>query len=111
MIHALKEHPQHFEDVLEGRKLFEVRKNDRDFRVGDLLALNEYDIYSGFSGRCCLVYVDYILNDSEYCKDGYVIMAIKPCAVRQYGAPISDEYQGESYEVPLIAWKPSEQTQ
>lgn len=43
MVHALKEHPEHFENVISGKKLFEIRKNDRDFKTGDLLALNEYD--------------------------------------------------------------------
>ena len=43
MIHELKTLPIYFEEVIEGRKSFEVRKNDRNFKVGDMLALNEYD--------------------------------------------------------------------
>ena len=105
MIHELKQEHRHFEDVLKGLKTFEVRKNNRDYRVGDLLALNEYDPYSGYSGRCCLVYIDYILNDEEYCKDGYVIMAIKPCVVHLYRTPFRPEKGTVSYEVPQIEYE------
>lgn len=51
MIHALKTEPQFFEAVIDGSKTFEVRKNDRDFRVGDYLALNELDdTREGYTG-------------------------------------------------------------
>ena len=41
MIHQLKTEHNFFEDVISGKKTFEVRKNDRDFMVGDFLALKE----------------------------------------------------------------------
>lgn len=39
MIHELKILPEYFEAVTSGRKQFEIRKNDRDFKVGDQLIL------------------------------------------------------------------------
>ena len=85
MIHALKQLPEYFDSVVFGEKGFEVRKNDRPFRVGDLLALNEWDAeIERYTGRSCLVYIDYILNDEAYCKEGYVILGIKPCEVMAY---------------------------
>ena len=104
MIYELKQHPQYFEDVLKGNKTFEVRKMDRDYRVGDLLALNEYDPYSGYTGRCCLVYVDYIMDEQEYCKERYAIMSIKPCAVHLFGTPYDHTSGVENYKVPLIEY-------
>ncbi len=102
MIHALKQHPQHFKPVVSGEKLFEVKKNDRDFQVGDLLALNEYDPETkSYTGNSCIVYVDYILNDPEYCKEGYVVMSIKPCVVHKLDTPFNVNLRCDDYTVPL----------
>ena len=106
MIHALKQHPKHFADVISGKKLFEVRKNDRDYKVGDLLALNEYDPETkSYTGNSCIVYVDYILNDPEYCKEGYVVMSIKPCVVYERNTPFNRPLGCDDYSVPVITRK------
>jgi hypothetical protein len=42
-IHYLKCWPQFFEAVARGLKPFEVRKNDRDFRVADQVVMYEWD--------------------------------------------------------------------
>lgn len=41
-IHALKTEPRFFHDVRDNGKNFEVRKNDRDYQVGDVLILCNY---------------------------------------------------------------------
>lgn len=78
MIHALKTLPEYFEAVWENKKTFELRENDRDFKVGDYLALNEWD-GEKYTGRTTLVEVIYILDPNEVmtCAGGYVIMGIK----------------------------------
>ncbi len=85
MIHSLKIKSEYFKKVISGEKTFEVRKNDRDFRRGDILALNEYK-NEKHTGRSCLVVVDYILSSSELngiiksdSGNEAVIMAIKLC--------------------------------
>lgn len=40
--HVLKIWPDSFEAVIDGGKKFEVRVNDRDYRLGDVLVLREY---------------------------------------------------------------------
>ena len=101
MIHELKLSTNYFPDVISGKKTFEVRKSDRCFKVGDLLALNEYDTKAEcYTGNSCLVYVDYILDDKNYCKEGYVVMSIKPCAVHRHNRPFSEMKYGMDYSVP-----------
>lgn len=103
MTHELKVIPKFFKEVLDGTKNFEVRKKDRPFKVGDLLALNEYNIDSKlYSGQSCLVYIDYILDDPEYCKEGYVILGIKPCLAIKKNKPISEQKLDFDYTVPLV---------
>lgn len=41
--HTLKTEPRFLSDIEAGRKNFEVRKNDRHFRVGDVLELESTD--------------------------------------------------------------------
>lgn len=41
--HKLKTWPDYFQAVWEGRKKFDLRRDDRDYQVGDMLLLREYD--------------------------------------------------------------------
>lgn len=67
MIHELKTWPEFFEDVWKGEKLFEVRKDDRLFDVGDTLELLEYDPYEKtFSGRKIFATITYKLNGGKF---------------------------------------------
>lgn len=77
MIHALKIQPQYFEAVRSEVKTFELRKNDRDFHVGDFLALNEWD-GDRYTGRTELREVRYMLNVGEVIQgaDDIVLMSI-----------------------------------
>lgn len=56
--HYLKTVQPFFSEVENGNKTFEVRKNDRDFQVGDEVYLQEYDAetkkYSGKEIRATL---------------------------------------------------------
>jgi hypothetical protein len=76
MVHELKTIPKYFEDVKKGKKTFEVRRNDRDFKVGDFLALNEWN-NGEYTDNFAICEITYILNDPTYCKAGYVILGIK----------------------------------
>lgn len=39
-------------------------------------------------GRCALFNITYILSDTEYCKPGYAILSIAPCAISRAGSTI-----------------------
>ena len=74
--HELKIKPQYFKDVISGLKTFEVRKNDRNFEVGDIITLREFE-NGKFTGKSINVEIDYILNDEEYCKESYVVLGFR----------------------------------
>lgn len=42
-VHHLKSWPEPFAAMEEGRKTFDVRKDDRGFMVGDVICLHEWD--------------------------------------------------------------------
>ena len=101
MIHELKILPEYFNAVISGEKTFEIRKNDRPFHKGDLLALNEFD-GQYWTGNSCLVYVDYILNNPDYVKKDMVIMGIKLCSVLRHTEPFNLAKIAKDYSVPLV---------
>lgn len=76
MNHKLKTLPSYYQAVIDGKKRFEIRKNDRYFSVGDILQLHEYDSEWGYTGRYCHVQVDYILSDFIALEENYVAMSI-----------------------------------
>ena len=82
MKHDLKILPKYFDAVKSNIKPFEVRKKDRDFNVGDMLYLREYDPEcNGGRGECTgrytIKYITYILDDSDVCADGYVVLGLR----------------------------------
>jgi len=78
--HELKTHPVYFEAVLSKNKTFELRENDRNFELNDLVILREYDpILHTYTGREFKFKISYILNLNKWFLDfqyDYVILGI-----------------------------------
>jgi len=72
-VHQIRLGAQFFDDVLEGRKKFELRKNDRGYKVGDILEMMEFKDGRN-TGRTVKVNVVYMLEDFTGLEDGYCIM-------------------------------------
>lgn len=72
--HDLKLSSKYYDDVMIGRKRFELRKNDRDYQVGDVFVLREYD-NGQYTGRYFIQSIGYILKDCPQfgLMDGYCI--------------------------------------
>ena len=80
--HALKCWPTEFQAIVEGRKRFEWRSVDRDYQVGDLLRLMEWDpVFSAYTGAWLMVQVTYILTAGFGVPPGYCVMSISPLLV------------------------------
>ncbi len=77
-VHYLKIKSEYYRDVQCGLKTFELRKNDRNFQVGDVLMLIKLDDKGNETDQVCKVKVTYILKDCpQYgLKEGYAILGI-----------------------------------
>jgi hypothetical protein len=65
--HELKIWPACFSAVEAGIKSFDVRQNDRDFQVGDVLLLREYEPESEqYSGRTTTRRISYLLPGGTF---------------------------------------------
>lgn len=74
-IHELKLQQPYFEDVFRNKKKFEVRKNDRNFKVGDRLKLIEFP---SENPRYVLKDIEYILEGGQYgIEKDYVVLGLK----------------------------------
>lgn len=76
--HDLKTWPGQFQPIIENRKMFEVRRTDRDFQIGDTLLLREWEpTLEGYTGRECRRTVDYILPGGQFgIEPGFCVMSI-----------------------------------
>lgn len=74
IIHELKILPEYFEAVVSGNKRFEIRKNDRNYKKGDILRLNEYQD-GQYTGDVHVAEITYITDYAQ--QDGYVVLGIK----------------------------------
>ncbi len=81
MTHALKIWPEYYKDIVSEKKNFEIRVDDRPFKVGDTLLLQEYDRNTNlYTGRECKRIISYILNGHDIkfgLWEGYCIIGFK----------------------------------
>lgn len=71
--HELKTWPEPFRGLFFIKKNFEIRKNDRDFNLGDLLYLREWDpVTKEYSDRYVIAEVTFIMHVGQegHCTDG-----------------------------------------
>ena len=95
-IHLLKCVQPHFDDLKSGEKTYELRKNDRDYQVGDILVLTLFDPETYQYDNCqqILTEITQMLDDQTYLQPGYVALGIKP--------PIHITKSGISFKIPTI---------
>jgi len=70
-VHDLKTVQPYF-DALK----FEIRKNDRNFQVGDYLHLQEFDTEKGYTGEDLFFKISFVLDSEEFMQKGYVCMSL-----------------------------------
>ena len=70
--------PEYFRAVKDRVKTFELRKDDSDYQVGDILKLREWD-GKKYTGNVQFRQITYILRDCPECglQPGFCILAIQ----------------------------------
>lgn len=93
--HELKTWQSYFHSIADGTKTFEIRRDDRGFRVGDTLRLREIEYGSGkYTGREERRLITQILrHESDLgLMDGYAILSLTPFTPHPTG---SEEFAGQ----------------
>lgn len=75
-VHSIRIGKTFFDDAAAGIKPFTLRKNDRDYKVGDILEKMEFD-EGKYTGRTLRQEVIYKLEDYTGLVDGYCILGVK----------------------------------
>lgn len=79
-VHELKCWPEYFQAVYDKLKRFELRKNDRGYKVDDALLIREFDPKTNeYTGRAVYRIVTYMVTDTRFgLQPGYCILGIEP---------------------------------
>ena len=84
VVHEVKSWPHLFRAFTTGVKQFDLRRADRDYRVGDILRLKEYDpSLPAYLGRTADALITYITSAENPCalsdvglSEGYCILSL-----------------------------------
>ncbi len=74
--YEVKTAPSYFEAAMAGKKMFELRKNDRNYQVGRKLLQKEFKD-NEYTGRELLQEITYLLEGYTGLEDGYCILGVK----------------------------------
>lgn len=78
--HHLKTWPEPFQAVWDGTKTYELRRDDREFQLWDVLRLEEWDPQqSTYLGRSLEADITHVLKAGEFpgLLDGYVVLSLR----------------------------------
>jgi len=79
MDHSLKVWPEFYRDLESGKKNFEVRRDDQDFAVGDMLILHEYNnVQQWYTGNSVHREIIYLLFGGRFgIEKGFCVLGLK----------------------------------
>lgn len=73
----LKIKPEYFVAVMQGNKTAELRLNDRDYQVNDIMILREFD-GTKYTGHSVCAKITHILTNCGFgLQDGYAMLSFK----------------------------------
>lgn len=75
--HFLKIEQRHFANLSTGYKTFEIRKNDRGFKVGHFIIFQLWSAEGGYCKQSLAMAITYITDFPEGLKPGYIVMGVR----------------------------------
>lgn len=82
--HYLKIEGKYLERILDGSKMFEIRKNDRDYQTGDQICFTKIELnptknerFIEFTDKFYFYKITYVCQYPNGLKDGYVVLGIQ----------------------------------
>ena len=79
-IHEVKSWSHLFDAIRWGKKPYDLRKNDRNYKIGDVLILEKYDNIAGrYTGDVCRRTVSYITNNDTPCAVSSAVLPNEYC--------------------------------
>lgn len=84
-LHTVRSWSHFYDAIVAGKKTHDLRKDDRNYQVGDVLRLERFDNVKGqYTGEWTLVDITYITNRETPCAfsssvvaPGYCILSIQ----------------------------------
>jgi len=77
--HTIKLSDKYYQRVISGQKTFEIRKNDRDYQVGDTLLMFDPDVnldmYSDMPSN--YIHAKIVYMTTEFQQEGYCVLGIE----------------------------------
>ena len=80
--HQIKTHSEYFQQVWDRKKLFEIRKDDRNYEVGDTLTLLDYNPETNtYNRRTISAEISYKLNGGNFgIENGFCALSMSKLA-------------------------------
>ena len=95
-IHTIRIAAMYFDDVANGIKTFELRKNDGDYKVGDILELMEFKGGRN-TGRSIKVDIVYMLEEYSGLEEDWCILGIQVRPEEKKETEIQGQMELEEY--------------
>lgn len=103
MLHELKQESQYYNPVRDGVKTFEIRRNDRNFKIDDIIILREWSPFGGYRGRYLLRKITYVLHGNYGLLEGFCCLSIRPLTKEEEANHAAGIIEQTSQDIPAIS--------
>lgn len=113
--HKVRSWKHLFQPMIDGIKTHDLRVDDREYKVGDFMQLQEYDIEAGaYTGREALFEITYITGrgsgqspcavSTAVLHPAYVILSVRKVVPPENSGWTVDLLRQQMDEMPRVTW-------